>query len=393
MPAPGEADRGGHDAARSAESTHDHASADGTAPVAGARPVAAAIADLGALRDEVRRQFRIAAADARPVALLGAPGWLADGLSEAGRRLAADLEAAAVQVGDSIAAEVERLRRVQHPRDPDAAAAPPTVLGGRSGRRPPGPPPPPRQRVPARPQVHPGGPPPGLAREPELTDGAGYARVPLTPPAVVAIDTPRQGRISDCHVIAAMCTLADRAPGLLTRLARAEGDLVVVDVPGRGYRLRSTLPVDGDGGGLAYARSPDGSTLVSYVEKAYAVYGGGYPKLGEGGYPAEALQWLTGQPSYMLAIARADDDLLTGLLGSGAPAVACSWRLDGRASAARVALRYGLAQDGHAYAVTGVVDGLVILHNPWGLRHPRPLPLDVFRTLFCRIDWCELDDN
>jgi hypothetical protein len=59
-----------------------------------------------------------------------------------------------------------------------------------------------------------------------------------------------------------------------------------------------------------------------------------------------------------------------------------------------VAVRYGLAPVGHAYTVCGLdPERRVLLHNPWGLRHPEPLPLDLFRRLFTRIDWCETDDD
>ncbi|WP_116947484.1 calpain family cysteine peptidase [Jiangella endophytica] len=234
---------------------------------------------------------------------------------------------------------------------------------------------------------------PRRAPEPELTDGVRYAAHPLTFPAGVGTTFARQGSISDCHLVAALCAVADRAPWLLPAVT-ASHDTVVVDVPRRRYRLRPTLPVDAGSGRLAYACSPDGSTLVPFVEKAFAVYGGGYPVLARGGLPVEALYWLTGRPSYLLRVPKADDDIVAALVESGQPAVACSRPFDDDGSGAAAALRYRLAPVAHAYAVRGLdADRRVLLHNPWGRRHPRPVPLDVFRDLFTRIDWCETDDG
>lgn len=295
--------------------------------------------------------------------------------AELARSIAAAVDDAAGAVRHTLDAEVAGLLALLH-------HAP------RPGRRPPSGIP-----SPAAPAGSPS-PTPGLSPEPALTDGIRYVAHPLTLPATVGTEFARQGAISDCHLVAALCTVAGRAPWLLPAVTAAD-DAVLVDVPGRRYRLRPTLPVDDADGGLAYARSPDGSTLVPYVEKAFAVYGGGYPALAAGGLPAEALYWLTGRPSYLLRVPKAGDDIVAALVESGQPAVACSRPFDdGDDAGAVAALRYRLAPVAHAYAVRGLdTDRRVLLHNPWGRRHPRPVPLDVFRRLFTRIDWCEADDD
>lgn len=334
---------------------------------------------------------RLAAGPADPPAPQGAA------VAELARPIATVVDGAASATLRTLDAEVARLvallRDTPQPgrRPPHGAPSPPAA-GGPSpapATGPPlagGPPPPPATAE------APGRPLPRPAPEPELTDGVRYATHPLTFPAAVGTAFARQGSISDCHLVAALCAVAGRAPWLLP-VVTASGDGVVVDVPRRRYRLRPTLPVDAGSGRLAYACSPDGSTLVPYVEKAFAVYGGGYPVLARGGLPVEALYWLTGRPSYLLRVPRAGDDIVAALVESGEPAVACSRPLDDDAGAA-AALRYRLAPVAHAYAVRGLdADRRVLLHNPWGRRHPRPVPLDVFRTLFTRIDWCETDDG
>ncbi|RIQ15778.1 C2 family cysteine protease, partial [Jiangella rhizosphaerae] len=296
------------------------------------------------------------------------------------RPLAAVVDEAAAATLHAVDTEVARLLALLHDtpqpgRRPPSYAPSATVAGG--------PAPPQGAPVPVAPQ----------AAEPRLTGGVRYAERPLTLPAAVGVGFARQGSISDCHLVAALCAVADRAPWLLPAVS-AVGDTVLVDVPGRRYRLRPTLPVDADGGGLAYAHSPDGSTLVPYVEKAFAVYGGGYPELGRGGLPVEALHWLTGRPSYLLRVPKAGDDIVAALVESRQPAVACSRPFDDDRAGAAAALRYQLAPVAHAYAVRSLDAGRrVLLHNPWGRRHPLPVPLDVFCALFTRIDWCETDDD
>lgn len=332
------------------------------------RPIRHAVEALTSLRATARAEFEAL----RVTAVGRASGLPADVAVDAARLLAAVVDDAAERTLHAVDAEVRRLRGLLVP-------SPPT------DRRP----------LPLAPSTAVAGGPavPGLAPEPELTGGVHYAAHPLTLPAAVGAGFARQGGISDCHLVAALATVADRAPRLLPVATLGDGT-VLVDVPGRRYRLRSTLPVDGGSGRLAYAHAPDHSTLVPYVEKAFAVYAGGYPVLGQGGLPVEALYWITGRPSFLLRLGRADDDIVAGLISSGQPAVACSHPFDDDPAEAVLALRYGLAPVGHAYAVLGLDDdGRVLLHNPWGLRHPLPVPLDVFRRLFSRIDWCETDDD
>ncbi|SDS23921.1 C2 family cysteine protease [Jiangella sp. DSM 45060] len=334
------------------------------------RPLRAAVQALTTLRAEVGAEF-----DAVRAAVVGRAEGVARAAGIAGvrpagepatelaRPLAAVVDDAAGAVRHTLDAEVAALLALLHHAPSAAAAGEPSATPGRSP-------------------------------EPPLTGGVRYAAHPLTLPAAVGAGFARQGAISDCHLVAALCTVAGRAPWLLPAVTAA-GDAVLVDVPGRRYRLRPTLPVDDTGGGLAYARSPDGSTLVPYVEKAFAVYGGGYPALARGGLPAEALHWLTGRPSYLLRVPKAGDDIVAALVESAQPAVACSRPFGhGDDAGAAAALRYRLAPVAHAYAVLGLdADRRVLLHNPWGLRHPRPVPLDVFCRLFTRIDWCEADDD
>lgn len=335
------------------------------------RPVRAAVEALTSLRATAATEFgALRVATVGRAARAGGAGG-----AEPARSLVAAIDDAAGRTLHAVDTEVARLRGL-------LADSPPA--GRRSPLRAPSP------RVAGGPTP---APVPGLAAEPELTGGVEYAAHPLTLPAAVGVGFARQGSISDCHLVAALGAVADRAPWLLPGVDGGD-TAVLVDVPGRRYRLRATLPVDGGSGRLAYAHSPDSSTLVPYIEKAFAVYAGGYPVLGEGGLPVEALYWITGRPSYLLRLHRAGDDAVTALITSRQPAVACSRPFDDDPSDAALAVRYGLAPVGHAYAVCGLDDDQrVLLHNPWGLRHPDPVPLDLFRRLFTRIDWCETDHD
>lgn len=328
----------------------------GTAPVRAAADALTLARDAAAAEFEALRLATVGRASR--IAAMSETGFA---LVEPGVRLAAAVDVLAVRTLAAVDIEIARLRALLAGSLPLGPAGPAVVAGP--------------------------------VEEPSLTAGVEWAARPLVQPAVVGVGFARQGAISDCHLVAALGAVAARAPSFLPA-ASASGETVVVDVPGRRYALRATLPVDGGSGRLAYAHSGDDSTLVPYVEKAFAVYAGGYGVLAQGGLPVEALHWITGRPCWLLRLRRAPDEAVVGLVSSAQPAVACSRPFDVDRSEAELALRHGLVPVGHAYAVVGLDDeGRVLLHNPWGLRHPSPLPLDLFRRLFTRIDWAETDDD
>lgn len=377
----------------------------------GDRPVSETAEALAALMETTRREFdgvaevvadhvghaleAVSAPGRRPGA--NRPGVLPRPVSRlpgeiaiVARDIAAVFDAAAAEADHVIEAEIRRLTALldgrgegpcDHPPEPVGRALP----GPLAEATPPGVP---VGRALPRPFAEPALP--GVPAEPELPDGVEYAPVAFVAPTVVDIDLPRQGEINDCHVVASLCAVAHHAPGLLLASVRAHGDGVMVHAAGHDHRLAATLPVDGSGR-LLFARSPDQSTLVPYLEKAYAAHLGGYPVIGRGGYPYQVLAWLGSRMSRLLLVGDASTAELTAVLSSGHPAVACSWPLGPGDPEIATSRLYGLAQGGHAYAVRGLdTEGRVLLHNPWGIRHPEPLPLDVFGRLFTRVDWCEL---
>lgn len=238
--------------------------------------------------------------------------------------------------------------------------------------------------------------------EPSLPEGACPYRDasdrPLMPEKL-DIGTVRQGQLGDCSLIASIDAVAHRDPDRVAGLVKVgEGGEVVVSA-GSGEPMSGALPHQEDPAkrwaneaGDVYANSADGSTLGPFIEKAYARDIGGYDRLDQGVWPRDALRYVSGRPAVQEATADMSDARLEHVLGPECAAVAHAPERGDDDPLAPLADDYEVVTEGHhAYAVRGTDDtGRVMLHNPWGIRHPRPMPSQVFRQLFPVVSSCEV---
>ncbi|WP_373461330.1 C2 family cysteine protease [Arthrobacter sp. B1I2] len=228
---------------------------------------------------------------------------------------------------------------------------------------------------------------PARSPEPSLPAGIAYSDVstrPLFGDVPFGYGSAQQGQLCDCFLIASLCAVAGTESGTLRKslTRRASDGRITCGADSH----EDTLPTDGSGD--IYGTTPDGSSWVGHLEKAYAGHLGGYDKLGEGGWPSAALQWITGRETRTIETATLDESDLASVISSGRPTVAtCSGPPGSNAALAR---EYQVVYQGaHAYAVKGIdADRNVHLHNPWGQFHPKPMSIGTFRELFWRIDTC-----
>jgi len=230
--------------------------------------------------------------------------------------------------------------------------------------------------------------------EPTLTQAAtGYSDASARPvePTHIGIDTARQGAIGDCFLIASLCAVAKDDPSLLQGMVQQTETGFVVHAATDCY-ISHSLPTGNSAAnshGDVYGYSDDGATMVPIVEKAYAQRVGGYDVLGKGGYPEDALEWLTGRPAFARATSGANDSEIRGILSRKSYVVAQTRTLGAGDSRIALAEHYGVVTGAHAYVVRGVTDDdHVLLHNPWGWSHPTPVPLKDFQTLFPWVSFC-----
>lgn len=198
-------------------------------------------------------------------------------------------------------------------------------------------------------------------------------------------DDVAQGAIGDCYFAAALSSVlyADEEhhvrDGMIRTIDTAE------DLPTR-YAVRfydawgnpQDIEVDADlvrkNDRVTYLRSKDSAYkneewAGSLVEKAYALWHGGYPKIGEGGWPGDVMQALTGaNATYRTVTSLSDDSLLSSIdeaVKEHRPVVAATFGEED-----------GVDYEGtsiyawHAYSVLGTEDGGVVLRNPWGEVEP-----------------------
>ncbi|MCL2455814.1 MAG: C2 family cysteine protease [Micrococcales bacterium] len=198
------------------------------------------------------------------------------------------------------------------------------------------------------------------------------------------VDIARQGALGDCSVIATLNSLGHRAPHVLESRIVSDGSTARVG----DLTVTRELPTGRDGSTAPIATSSDGSTWVSLTERAISERRGGYDSWEQGGmYPRDAFATLTGTPSRTLYPSTMDDATIARHLAEPNKAMVASVReIIPNTPAYSLMNAYGLFGN-HAYSIRGVdARGNVLLHNPWGHKHPRPVPIDTFKELFSMLD-------
>ncbi|WP_329085935.1 hypothetical protein OG979_24595 [Actinomadura citrea] len=233
----------------------------------------------------------------------------------------------------------------------------------------------------------------------------------------------RQGALGDCGVIAAMGAVAGTVPDKIQSSVRdnedgtvtvslhetefKDGDVVTPTGRILDITVTKDVPVLAEKPGeAAFARCTNaGVTWPGYIEKALGAVDetwpperGQNPLLGnpaERGYArldkgtgawtqAEILAQLTGRPACVDRLntdpgAAADNEaVLTSLVESGRPTVVSTvpdfmQRADPKVYKLRCQ---------HAYELIGVEDGKALLRNPYGHKHPDPVPVAEFTKHF-----------
>ena len=232
-----------------------------------------------------------------------------------------------------------------------------------------------------------------VAGEPDLPPGFRYEPTPLLLPGVqIDVDFAKQGRLGNCYLISAINAVAQWDPDAFTDMVKPDPDdenFVIVTVHGGTYRLPATLPVDAQTGREVFSTSPDGSTVVPYLEKAAAAHLGSWNDLA-GGNPIYPLWWLVGDryghfnsffvndmpDADVRAVMTADKPSCVAVPAGGAD--------EGRVS---VLSKLNLVE-GHGYTVRkGLLPTGHKLHNPWLRLHPNPLEPHDLRALGAVLIW------
>ena len=202
-------------------------------------------------------------------------------------------------------------------------------------------------------------------------------------PPIIDFDTPEQGPLRNCHFIGPLCLATGKRARRVASFVQEDGPDLVVRTPFDEQRITRALPVMPDGR-PRHASTNDGSGLVPYLEKAFAQYVNGYPELDQPRSPEVAMTWLTGSTPTSVRPQSLTDTKIRRLCRSDRLTVAVTYR-EFDAYTQAVALEYGIVAD-HAYAVRGVDRaGNLVLHNPWGRRHPKPVPVAALRRIFGRL--------
>jgi hypothetical protein len=222
-------------------------------------------------------------------------------------------------------------------------------------------------------------------------------------PNEIDVHDVQQDRMGDCYFMATLSALTQSPQGralirgAITENRNEQGNVVNYTVTlhqpethwlglGRTTFTEVRVTVDAQfANGHAKARAVGDAHEIwpLVMEKAYAQLRGGYNAIAHGGFPADAMQALTGCEAHRSQLGwfrgyRASDlrsDLASGRL------VVLGTRRDVQ--------EYGL-RGGHSYVATElVVDNgrlCVSLHNPWDSTEPRPVPVDEIARVFHAVD-------
>ena len=219
-----------------------------------------------------------------------------------------------------------------------------------------------------------------------------------------------QGMIGDCYFLSALASVARSRPELITNAIKKndDGTVTVTFKDPNGQAVPITVDADLPRINLPLVRdvtvyggsSTPGELWPALVEKAYAQWKGSYEAIGKGGWPAGALQALTGLPSQSLWVSTT---LPPGELGPKLKAlVDAKAIITGSTKAEPGADRVPSIVPNHAYTLEGVEqrggNWFVKLRNPWGMGEPAgngkndgsfEIPLADFQKAFTAVDWVQ----
>lgn len=140
---------------------------------------------------------------------------------------------------------------------------------------------------------------------------------------------PRQGFIGDCYLLCAFSALARSRPQLIESMVQSDGDgayqatfyqrLPEGKFQPQTVKFDGKIPVSSKEGSPIYVRTlPDVRGQLEIwpliLEKAYAVWKGGYHVMGEGGAVEDTLEELTGKRTRMLYMAEHNPEVLWKML-------------------------------------------------------------------------------
>ena len=230
----------------------------------------------------------------------------------------------------------------------------------------------------------------------------------MTDPQDVMQTDVNQGMIGDCYFLAVVGDIAKMKPAIIRNMIKDNGNGTYTvtfyqhkgGVSGffasllGGSDFEPVLEtVDSNfGSNVANTQQPGDGRVgnqheiwVAVVEKAFAKLNGGYDKITQGGYPMNAMEAVTGKKAGQKPINSVTAAELQADLAAGKPVV-----LDSLAQPnPNQLLPFGLVGP-HAYMLDSIVitpqGALVQLKNPWGNRHPKPIP---FNQLSQSIGWVE----
>ncbi|MEJ7733359.1 MAG: C2 family cysteine protease [Polyangiaceae bacterium] len=191
-----------------------------------------------------------------------------------------------------------------------------------------------------------------------------------------------QGQLGDCYLLASMGAIALQNRSIIENAIRDNGDGTYTvtfyqrnNHPGWQFwksdydkveiTVNNEFATDANGNPV-FAQPGDGEAgnrelWPMIVEKAYAQWKGGYQQIGHGGWMAEPLEALTGQPSRSSGGDMSMEDLANAFDNGDAVTV-------GTGDPNGPLFDNGTLVGAHAYFVTNVDRGnnTVTLHNPWG---------------------------
>ena len=216
--------------------------------------------------------------------------------------------------------------------------------------------------------------------------------------AAVAYTDLHQGGIGDCYVLSSIGEVALQSPSFIRNMITANPDgtetvhlYEAADGQLPGFSTAAFKPVSETVSNVFDPKSvnsrpgQDSQGSVHEIwpqvmEKAMAQLNGGYGDISQGGWPALAMEELTGQKASLMSLADVTAPMLQADLSAHDLAVLDTTTADPT---------YNVV-GGHAYMITGLVNSSagpeVACANPWGFDQPSLIPVSQLSHVFSGIN-------